>query len=1466
MAAGHLGTIWASVALDLAPLGAGAARARRSMYALDATMSSRAKAMSGALMGIAKAGTMVALVIGAAGVKMAIDFDSSMRKVWSLTDESEAKFNQWSETVLEMSAELPASATKIGDAMYWVKSAMPDASDAQIFETLEWAAKGATGAIADEADAAKALTGAMNAYQEQDPAKYMDIMTKSVERGAITLQDFVGNMGKVIGTAADAGVGFEEVGAAVATLTKAGIPAETAFMSLNRVMMAYYKPSEQAKKAGAELGIEFSRSRLGALGLSGAMLEVMDKMEGNEDAIADLFPNIRALKAVFPLTGKAAEMFAADLEAVGNASGTTDRMFGRNMESMENKFKVMWGRVQNGLIELGTKAFPFLEKAINAVTNIIAGKNETFNALANAFKDIGTAIFIVGKAIVKVKPLLVGLAAAFAAIKIAKMVTGMETFSAALFKLTAARGIGTLATGTAATGAATTTAGKGWLALAASGGTLGKVLTGIGAGMTGLVATAGLAATAIGVGAVYGMIRADREAESLQKHLRALDKELGQAAADAMPLADEMGVLEIKMRGAKEGTAEYAEAKSNLVAKQHELLKTYPGLLRDITEEGELLLGTADSMKKYLSQRIAVAKLSGGTEELGYAATLDVLITKKEALMETTDNVVESLEDMRQMLKDSGVDGDNAIEIIDAYKRSIEDGDKALKILTGKDYDFISPGMWERMSTDWNKAKDVIKDVEEVTSLSVNELILEYLELDEAIMASLGNMNTAAAEAGTSAAALPAAVASALFSGRPIIAQEGKNALAGYINEFMRNSWTKTPEALGTFSSQIANLLGSGQFTAAWELAGANGANEMMLGITKELITNVLPNIDAETGKIPPIIAQALTSGKPEIETAAIASMQPWINALGNTVGESEEQANHIVSTINHALLTDEFKSTGNDDADKFLSGLADSMGKTDLLDESLKTSLAGTKKIAEDEGQTGGDAWLNSLTGNISGGKGQVQSAVNTATDVKIPDKEMKITPYLEPSTLKLRVEKEFADNPVFSSAKASARWVTNTFQSEFDKNPLSLSVSKNYAGGGAGLALPDPGRLGQFSDEVTALNAAFVEISSVGLPQWSDSIKNVPFGEAEQGLTSFLRTNGMAEEEIARQLGLWRNMRTAYDNASAELARVTKEMDTYNGKIRDAERQQEMLNRKVEEYNWQLKLSQERMTDAQDALSKWSGMGIKGETAADEKSFKLQQKMNKLQLGILKAEQAYDYEKAAQLQLKKDEIEKQKELHDLQTQITYDPQRKELEKVLDEQYGQEKSLARIVAGIKAAQAGIKTETDIQKKLNDSIAVAENKIRNITLQTQQWRDRVWELKVEFDNACGHVQHFEEIVNQMHRHFMEQFEEMRRAAEEAGRAAAAAAGGGGGGGSGSYQHGGPVMKTGMAFLHSGEFVLSKAMLQEMRRAPRAPSINVGGGDITVNVPLYLDGKQIAFATTRVTGQNASSYHRSGGKY
>lgn len=191
----------------------------------------------------------------------------------------------------------------------------------------------------------------------------------------------------MVGTANSVGVGFDEVSAAMATMSKQGMSFSEASVSLNQTLLAFLKPSEEMVKVINELGYSSGQAMIDALGFAGALEAVSEHVNGSTDAMAGMFGNVRALRGALALTGTGAQMFAEDLQAMADVTGATQGAFAEQMKSWDATLKNFRNVWQAFLIEVGQAILPVLTQLLGIVANIL----KAFNSLPTPVKN-----FIVG--------------------------------------------------------------------------------------------------------------------------------------------------------------------------------------------------------------------------------------------------------------------------------------------------------------------------------------------------------------------------------------------------------------------------------------------------------------------------------------------------------------------------------------------------------------------------------------------------------------------------------------------------------------------------------------------------------------------------------------------------------------------------------------------------------------------------------------------------------------------------------------------------------------------------------------------------------------------------------------------------------------------------------------------------------------------------------------------------------------
>jgi TP901 family phage tail tape measure protein len=308
-------------------------------------------------------------------VKAAGDFDASFREIATLIDEPIDALGEFRGAIIEYGSGSTQSLEEITRSVYSAISAGVDYTDS--LDVVRQAEQLALAGRADLSESLLVLVSSLNAYGEStDQAqRYSDLLFQTVKLGQTTLPELAQNLSQVTGTAATLEVPFQTVLAAIATLTASGTPTAQAVTQINAALSALIEPSAEAQTLAAELGIEFDAQAVKAKGLEGVLQEVAEATGGNEQEMGKLFGSVEALRAVFPLTGTAAEKFATNLEAMENSAGATERA----VEKMAGSFTQTNQQVANALnlllIEIGT---PLLDE----YGSIAAGIAAIFNSLA----------------------------------------------------------------------------------------------------------------------------------------------------------------------------------------------------------------------------------------------------------------------------------------------------------------------------------------------------------------------------------------------------------------------------------------------------------------------------------------------------------------------------------------------------------------------------------------------------------------------------------------------------------------------------------------------------------------------------------------------------------------------------------------------------------------------------------------------------------------------------------------------------------------------------------------------------------------------------------------------------------------------------------------------------------------------------------------------------------------------------
>jgi TP901 family phage tail tape measure protein len=270
------------------------------------------------------------LLVGlGAATKVAADFERQMAFVSTMLTEPEKHMDRFSREVRRMSVEFGESTETLSKGLYDILSA--SIAPEHALNVLAVSARAAQAGLTDTAVAADAITTILNAYGlgGERAADVSDLLFSVVQRGKTTFAELAPSIGMVATIAASAGVPLEEMGAALATMTRYGVQTENAVVALNAIISSFLKPEKKAAEYAHSLGFELSSATIQAEGLAG----VFKRIAGlPPEAIARLFPNVRALRGVLPALQNM-EGFLGDITIMSERSGATMEAFGKMAET-----------------------------------------------------------------------------------------------------------------------------------------------------------------------------------------------------------------------------------------------------------------------------------------------------------------------------------------------------------------------------------------------------------------------------------------------------------------------------------------------------------------------------------------------------------------------------------------------------------------------------------------------------------------------------------------------------------------------------------------------------------------------------------------------------------------------------------------------------------------------------------------------------------------------------------------------------------------------------------------------------------------------------------------------------------------------------------------------------------------------------------------------------------------------------
>lgn len=380
---------------------------------------------------------MGAAIVGPLGMmaKSAADFDSGMREVNTMMGLAQGEFETMSQQVLKMSTDLGVDAVDSTKALYQAISAGVPRDNALAF--LETATKAAIGGVTDTETAVDGLTTVLNAFgKDMDEVDHVaDVMFETMKGGKTTIGELSEYMFQAAPIANAAGVSFEEVSAAAATLTAQGTPTAQAMTQIRAAITQLSAPTDAAKKVMSEIGIAIDETSLRQDGFAGTAQKLVTATGGSLEQLRKVLGSQEAAAAVLGVAGDNAGMMAAKMDAITNSAGAANRAYEEMQKSAARQWAQFVAQLNYLKVMIGDAVLPVFLDLAEGVKPYIEQISKWIEAHPQAAKQIGALVAVVGSLMLALGPVVIVFGQATIA---------MSSLTSAVGGLAAAFGIGPL--------------------------------------------------------------------------------------------------------------------------------------------------------------------------------------------------------------------------------------------------------------------------------------------------------------------------------------------------------------------------------------------------------------------------------------------------------------------------------------------------------------------------------------------------------------------------------------------------------------------------------------------------------------------------------------------------------------------------------------------------------------------------------------------------------------------------------------------------------------------------------------------------------------------------------------------------------------------------------------------------------------------------------------------------------------
>ena len=378
-------------------------------------------------------------------VEASTKWGTSMAKVQSIAQVSDTQLSGMGKSIQSLAETYGVGANEIAEATYQAISASVEAGEATAF--VEDSIKLARGGFTDVTSAVDVMTTVTNAYGKEanTTAHIMDTLIQTQNLGKTTVAELAESMGMVIPTAAAYGVNLDNIAAAYIQLTKNGINTANATTMINGLLTELADTgSDVSKVLTQKTGKSFGQLMKQGASLGEVIQLLGDYVNGDSEAFANLWGNVRAGRGAVTLFNNGADAFNASMKSIAESTGAADKAFATMANTAEMTDQRLEAATNNLRVAIGEALEPTLDElkksgleALEPLTKFVEENPILIQTLAGtvtAVAGVATAVTACAAAVAILKAAFGDLTGAAAVLGTAAVIGGVTAFTAGVEK------------------------------------------------------------------------------------------------------------------------------------------------------------------------------------------------------------------------------------------------------------------------------------------------------------------------------------------------------------------------------------------------------------------------------------------------------------------------------------------------------------------------------------------------------------------------------------------------------------------------------------------------------------------------------------------------------------------------------------------------------------------------------------------------------------------------------------------------------------------------------------------------------------------------------------------------------------------------------------------------------------------------------------------------------------------------